>query len=167
MPQFTKAGSSKHIQNAPEVPWQSWKLEMLSLTGVMVRVFYVTAQQLASDFLKKHERGKFFHLRVLRLHIAHSHEGVPATELLTSSIACFPGGQMEQLPSLLIKISHCAKRKMRIHEARERTGQALQSALGTLPSNGDSWTLVLERFRFSSAKPAGLLSVHSCRVTGT
>lgn len=66
---------------------------MLSLTGVMVRLFYITAQQLACDFLKKHERGKFFHLRVLRLHITHSHEGVLATKLLTYQLFVSLGGR--------------------------------------------------------------------------
>jgi len=67
---------------------------MLSLTGMMVRVLYIRAQQLACDFLEEQERDKFRHLRVLRLRITHSYEGVLAAQLWTASIACFPGRQV-------------------------------------------------------------------------
>lgn len=96
--------------------------------------------------------------------VTHFHEGVLVTHLQAASIACFPGRQVEQLPRLLMKIS-LQRKESSWGSRKDRTGSAVFCS-GHFPQKWRFWTLALERCRFSSAKPAELLSVHSCRVAG-
>lgn len=160
VPQFLEAGCSKPVQSTPKVPWRSWKFKKLSLTRVAVKAFCIIAQQLAHDFLKKSKRELSSY--TLGAHSpshplsrrSPSHPAVRCTNCLPPWEA---GGAAP-----LMKMSSNARRKLNIYYAREKAGHALQSsALDIFLSCGDSWV------RVSSSKPAGILSVHSCRVVGT